>query len=140
MEFADYYLSAQHRSHQLTSYGTFDLPFGANGFIFRNATGVFKKAIEGWQLSWIASLTSGVPGSLTGASHMWGNSNVDLVSPEGSWDNKAGRLPGQRVQGTASSLATNMCKWRIHSAPLLRRIARFRVKPSGGLQALALSE
>ena len=90
----DYYLSDQHRSHQLTSYGTFDMPFGANGFIFRNATGVFKKAIEGWQLSWIASMTSGVPGSISGASRLWGASNVDLVRPD-LWDNKAGKVTWQ---------------------------------------------
>jgi len=87
----DYYLSDQHRSHQLTSYGTFDMPFGANGFIFRNATGTFKKAIEGWQVSWIASMTSGVPGSISGASRLWGASNVDLVRPD-LWDNKAGKV------------------------------------------------
>jgi hypothetical protein len=87
----DYYLSAQHRLHQLTSFGTFDLPFGANGFIFRNAAGTFKKAVEGWQLSWIASLTSGVPGSITGYSRLWGASNIDLVRPD-LWDNKAGKV------------------------------------------------
>jgi hypothetical protein len=87
----DYYLSAQHRSHQLTSYGTFDLPFGANGFLFRNATGTFKRAIEGWQLSWIASMVSGVPGSITGSSKLWGATNVDLVRPD-LWDNKGGKV------------------------------------------------
>jgi len=88
----NYWLSSQHRSHQLTTYGTFDLPFGANGFVFRNASGVFKKAIEGWQLSWIASMTSGLPGSITGMSRLWGSSRVDYVGPEGSWDNKAGAV------------------------------------------------
>ena len=87
----DYYLSDQHRSHQLTSFGTFEMPFGANGFIFRNAAGAFKKAVEGWQISWIASLTSGVPGSIIGASRLWGASNVDLVRPD-LWDNKAGKV------------------------------------------------
>ena len=88
----NYWLSSQHRSHQLTTYGTFDLPFGANGFVFRNASGIFKKAIEGWQLSWIASMTSGLPGSITGNSRLWGSSRVDFVGPEGSWDNKAGQV------------------------------------------------
>jgi len=87
----EYYISGQHRSHQLTSYGTFDLPMGANGFIFRNATGAFKKAVEGWQMSWIASLTSGLPGSISGYSRLWGNSKVDLVDPS-LWDNKAGKV------------------------------------------------
>jgi len=83
----EFYLDGQHRSHALSGYGTFDLPFGANGFIFRNATGAFKKAVEGWQLSWITSLTSGLPGSMTngalfGAPRLWGATNVQAVNPQ----------------------------------------------------------
>ncbi|MDR0842345.1 MAG: TonB-dependent receptor, partial [Acidobacteriota bacterium] len=87
----DYYLSGQHRSHQLNSYGTFDLPFGANGVLFRDATGAFKKTIEGWQLSWIASITSGQPASITGINTLWSNSQPVLVRPD-LWDNKAGSV------------------------------------------------
>jgi hypothetical protein len=86
-----YYLASQHRSHTLNSYGSFDLPMGANGFLFRDASGAFKKAIEGWQLSWIASLTSGIPGSITGASRMWGDTAPVLVRPD-LWDSKAGEV------------------------------------------------
>jgi hypothetical protein len=83
----EFYLDPQHRSHALSGYGTFDLPFGANGFLFRNATGAFKKGIEGWQLSWITSLTSGLPGSMTngalfGAPRLWGATNVQAVNPQ----------------------------------------------------------
>ena len=85
----EYYLSGQNRTHSLSSYGTFDLPFGANGFLFRNSTGVLKKAIEGWQISWIASITSGMPMSLTGISTAWGSNNIDIVNPQ-YWDNKSG--------------------------------------------------
>jgi len=61
-----YGLSGSHRLHQLNSYGTYELPFGSKGFFFRDATGVFKKAIEGWQLSWIGTATSGTPMSVSG--------------------------------------------------------------------------
>jgi hypothetical protein len=94
-----YYLSSQNRSHQLTTYGTYDLPMGANGFIFRNAGGALKKAIEGWQMSWVASLSSGAPLSVTGnMSTYWGDTNVNLVDPsfnkkggKASFTNKAGK-------------------------------------------------
>ncbi len=86
-----YYLASQHRSHALTTYGSYELPFGANGFVFRNATGVFKKAIEGWQLSWVGSANSGIPASLSGASSYWGISDTVVVRPD-LWDNKAGKV------------------------------------------------
>jgi hypothetical protein len=87
-----YQLSGQHRSHQLTSFGTYTLPMGANGFIFRNSTGFLKKAVEGWQLSWTSSMTSGLPASITGSSRLWGANNVDFVGPAGSWNDKAGQV------------------------------------------------
>jgi hypothetical protein len=92
----DYWLSDQHRLHALTSYGTFDLPMGANGFILRNAGGVLKKAVEGWQLSWVSSLTSGMPGSIgmggawyTTGNTLWANGAPDLVGP---FDPKDGKV------------------------------------------------
>ncbi|MDR1726666.1 MAG: TonB-dependent receptor [Acidobacteriota bacterium] len=86
----DYYLSGQHRSHTLNSYGTYELPFGPNGFLLRSSSGALKKAVEGWQLSWILSLSSGQPASVTGNSTLWSNSNPILVRPD-LWDNKAGK-------------------------------------------------
>ena len=87
----DYVLSNQHRSHMLTTFGTYELPFGANGFLFRNASGALKKAIEGWQLSWITSMTSGQPLSVTGSSSLWGNTNPVLVRPD-LWNDKGGKV------------------------------------------------
>jgi len=87
----DYVLAGQHRSHQLNLFGSYELPFGANGFFFRNASGAFKKAIEGWQLGWVSTIASGVPGTITGASGMWSNNWPDIVRPD-LWDNKAGKI------------------------------------------------
>jgi hypothetical protein len=135
----NYYLSAQHRSHQLNSYGSFEIPFGANGYVFRNATGAFKKAIEGWQLSWILSLTSGVPGSITGASHMWGNSNVDFVGPAGSWDNKSGNVTW--ASGSPNGLFFGDKYVKVvdpQCATIGASLQAACSSPFGGLQALAL--
>ena len=87
---ADYWLLASHRSHQFNFNGNFTLPLGTNGFIFRNAQGAFKKAIEGWSVGWIASVTSGLPMGITGANTLWANGAMNLVRPD-IWDNKAGK-------------------------------------------------
>ena len=86
-----YYLADQHRSHSLTTYGSYELPFGANGFFFRDVSGALKKAIEGWGLSWVANISSGAPMTLGGGSSYWGIANPDVVRPD-LWDNKGGKV------------------------------------------------
>jgi hypothetical protein len=87
----NYNLSGQHRSHTFNTYGSYTLPFGSNGYIFRNASGAFKKAVEGWQLSWVLSMRSGEPGSVTGSQNsLWSDANPILARAD-LWDNKAGK-------------------------------------------------
>ena len=74
-------ISGQHRLHTLSTYGAYELPFGARGFLFRDASGVFKKAIEGWRLSWIGQLSTGAPMSLGGYSTVWYTSRSQQVGP-----------------------------------------------------------
>ena len=81
----EYTVTGQHRLHSLNTYGSYTLPFGANGYVFKSASGAFKKAVEGWQLSWIASVSSGAPMSFTGQSSMWDANNVVQV---GAFDAK----------------------------------------------------
>ncbi len=85
----DYQILGSHRAHSLSSYGTYTLPFGSNGFILRNASGAWKKLVERWQLSWIFSATSGLPGSITGTNRLWGGGQVDQVGP---FDPKSGHV------------------------------------------------
>ena len=98
----DYLLSGQHRSHTLNTYGTWELPFGANGFLFRDATGAFKKVIEGWQLSWITAMASGAPLNVTGTSTLWNRSWPDLVRPD-LWDDKSGKAAWDDVNNVDGS-------------------------------------
>jgi hypothetical protein len=94
----DYRILSNHRSHMLTTYGTYNLPMGANGYLFRDSSGWVKKLVEGWQLSWISSLTSGLPNSVSTVNSMWGGSAVDLVRPD-LFDTKGGHVtwePGSR--------------------------------------------
>jgi len=81
----EYGPSGQHRLHTLNIYGTYELPLGARGFFFRDASGVFKKAIEGWQLGWIGQLSSGQGMSLDGIATVWGTNRAVQV---GEFDTK----------------------------------------------------
>jgi hypothetical protein len=87
----DYGILGTNRAHMLTTYGTYNLPFGANGLLFRNSSGWVKKLAEGWQVSWISSMTSGMPASASTVQSMWGGSGIDLVRPD-LFDPKGGQL------------------------------------------------
>jgi hypothetical protein len=87
----DYGILGIHRSHMLQTYGTYNLPLGPNGYLFRNSSGLVKKLADGWQLSWISSITSGMPASITNGLSMWGGSGVDLVRPD-LFDTKGGQI------------------------------------------------
>jgi hypothetical protein len=70
------------RKHQWNTYGYMDLPFGSDGYFFRNVKkGLIKQAIEGWQLSWSLRLQSGSPQQITGgANHLYSSATyLDLV-------------------------------------------------------------
>ncbi len=80
---ADYGIAGNHRAHQLTTYGTYNLPLGGpNGYLFRDSSGWVKRLAEGWQLSWVSSLSSGIPYSVSSLATMYGGSAVDLVRPD----------------------------------------------------------
>jgi hypothetical protein len=98
---ADYGILGQHRSHMLTTYGTYNLPLGPNGYLFRDSSGWVKKLVEGWQMSWISSVTSGLPDSVGTVQSMWGGSGVDLVRPD-LFDTKGGHITWEH--GAASGL------------------------------------
>lgn len=88
----DYDLSPQHRSHTWTTYGTYNLPLGRNGYLFRDSPKWAQMIAEGWQLSWISSVTSGIPASVSTVASMFGGSAVDFVGPPGSFDSKGGEV------------------------------------------------
>jgi len=79
----DYGLLSSSRKHNLTTYGTYSLPFGTNGYLFRDSSKAVKRVVEGWQLSWISYVYSGIPGTVSdGTSSMWGGPSVNLVRPD----------------------------------------------------------
>ena len=88
----NYLLTGQHRSHTLNTYGTYTLPFGPSGYLFRDASGVFKKAIEGWQLNWITGMSTGAPMSITAATNTEWSNNWPILVRSDLWDDKAGKI------------------------------------------------
>ncbi len=78
----DYGLLGSSREHNLTTYGTYVLPLGTNGYLFRDSSKAVKRVVEGWQVSWISYVYSGTPGSISdnGVSSMWAGPSVNSVN------------------------------------------------------------
>jgi len=116
----DYNLSGQHRSHSMRFFGAYELPFGARGLLLRSATGPVKKAVEGWQVSWVLGMESGPPFSVTGNTVLQSRNWPVLVRPD-LWDDKQGKARmewgpnGEFLPGTylaheyINVLDTNIC-------------------------------
>jgi hypothetical protein len=49
------------RTHQITSNGTFSLPFGPNRAFLSNAPAIVRRVVEDWQLAGILNWRSGAP-------------------------------------------------------------------------------
>jgi hypothetical protein len=83
---ADYTATVNDRRHVFTSYGTYDLPFGPNGFFLKSTNGVASRLLQGWQMSWVLSMTSGTPINWTSTTSMlYGTGVPDLVG-DFPWD------------------------------------------------------
>jgi hypothetical protein len=87
---ADYGLLNTHRSHAVTTYGTYDLPFGPNRMLLSNVNpSVLGRIIGGWQLSWIHTMQTGRPGYFPANTTLWGGGTPDRV---GAFDEKSGHV------------------------------------------------
>jgi hypothetical protein len=58
-------LLGYHRTHDLRSNGTYELPFGPNRSFLNNAPSWVSRLVERWQLGAILNLTSGAPLTIT---------------------------------------------------------------------------
>jgi hypothetical protein len=132
---ADYGVLGNHRSHMLTTYGTYNLPLGPSGYAFRDSSGWVRRLVEGWQLSWVTSITSGLPYSVTSVNSMYGGAMVDLVNPDCS-TRKAGMSPGNPVRAPAVSSGICTRRWMIRSVPGFR-ILSFHLFPRIPFEASA---
>jgi len=77
----DYTLQSGHRAHDFRSNGTFELPFGPNQLLLRNASGVLARIVEGWQMSWFFNVSSGAPADISAQDMLYGAGVPDIVGP-----------------------------------------------------------
>jgi hypothetical protein len=94
----DFGLLNTHRTHAITTYGTFDLPFGPNRTLFSNVNpSVLGRIIGGWQLSWVHTMQTGRPAYFPAVTSLWANGTPNKV---GEFENNSGEVnwqPGART-------------------------------------------
>ena len=67
------------RTHNFRSYGSFNLPLGPGQFVLGNSSGWIARTVEGWQMSWIYSASSGAILNPTSSAGLYGGSEPILV-------------------------------------------------------------
>jgi hypothetical protein len=85
----DYGRLVSDRTHDFRFNGTYGLPFGPGKALLRNSSGVLARVVEGWEMSWIADLTTGAPLSIgtftttgsVGVNSLYANGTPDIVGP-----------------------------------------------------------
>jgi hypothetical protein len=121
---ADYTLQSTHRTHEMRSYGTFDLPFGPGKLFAGNSSGWLARLIEGWRFGTIFNLSSGAPLNVAGQNTLYasGTPNIVGVFPrqgEVVWPLNPGDIFGnsfseqyKRVTDPAcGTIASNLRQW-----------------------------
>jgi hypothetical protein len=90
-----------HRTHALTSNGTWTLPFGPNQKLLNNVPGWAARVVAGWQLGGILTLSSGSPMSVSTGLNLIHNSS------SGSTPNIVGAFPKSAGQVTMTGALPN---------------------------------
>jgi hypothetical protein len=86
-------LLAFHRSHNVTTNGTFELPFGPNRALLSDAPGFVQRLVERWQFGGVFSWTSGAPLSITAPiSTIWQTTSQATPSVVGDFGKDAGKV------------------------------------------------
>jgi hypothetical protein len=124
----DYALSPNHVTHDFRSYGTFELPIGPGKALLRNSSGWLARVVEGWQTSFIVTLSTGNPvniastyinGTTVSPTGLYGSSVPDVVGPfsskgfgkvtwNGDYGNFFGDAFGKVADPQCSAVATEL--------------------------------
>jgi len=102
----DYGLSGQSVGSDFRTNGTFELPIGPNKLLLTNSSGWLARAIERWQLGFIANVSAGAPRTfLSGFDMLYGNGRPNIVGP---WTNPKGSVKwnGQNGEFFSEEYAT----------------------------------
>jgi hypothetical protein len=85
------------RAHQITSNGTYELPFGTGHFLLGNAPGWVQQIVNKWQLGGIMNFNTGAPLTLNTyaltAATTSTNNGTQTISNVGAQPNIVGALP-----------------------------------------------
>jgi hypothetical protein len=68
-----------HRTHDIRSNGTFELPLGPGRLFLNNAPGLISRLVERWELGAIFSFTSGQPLSITSLNTLTNAPNMPMI-------------------------------------------------------------
>jgi hypothetical protein len=77
----DYALAGRNREHQFRTFGSFRLPIGPGQPFLSNAAGAWGRIVEGWQMSWILNLLSGLPNRVVAQNMIIAAGGPDIVGP-----------------------------------------------------------
>jgi hypothetical protein len=78
---SDYTFTAGHRTHDIRSNGTFELPIGPNKLLLGNSSGWLARLVERWQTSVIWNWNSGARASIVASNGLYANPVPDIVGP-----------------------------------------------------------
>src|SRR5205085_5641629 len=99
-------LSFDH-THQITSNGTYELPFGPGRKLLGNAPGWISRVAEKWQLGGILNYNTGAPLSLTTGSAVGSTtSGIQTISNVAVQPNVVGSLP--KTMGSISKVSNGV--------------------------------
>jgi hypothetical protein len=77
----DYTIVNNNHPHILRTNGNIELPLGPGKLLLGNSHGVFARAIEGWRLGGIYTLSSGAWSSITAQNQLYANGVPDVADP-----------------------------------------------------------
>ncbi len=78
----DYGPNTMDRTHALAINGAFELPFGPGRALLNTNNGIISRIAGGWQMSWIANISSGRPFTLASTNtSLYANGVPDQVGP-----------------------------------------------------------
>jgi len=88
------------RTQSFRSNGTYELPFGPNKLLLRNAPGWLSRIVERWQFAGIANWTSGAPLNVTATNATFSSSTANTAAIVGDFPKTSGTVvPATDVPG-----------------------------------------
>jgi len=126
----DYTLQPGDIRHQFRTNGSFALPVGPGQLLLGKSSGVFARAIEGWQMGWIVDLESGQPTNISAQNMLYANGVPDRVGPfnphvgKVQWQN--GAIAGNFFGGAYTPVQDPQCSTIAASLKLICTLTAIR--------------